>query len=76
MNFQRTLKNIPVKLTVFIVLSVSLVVIGHLDVLIIDLVFGFPRHLVLFLQSPPRVGEPSANLKAREIRVNDNQFRG
>ena len=44
-------------------LLVLVIVVGDVDVLVIQLVLRLPRHLVLLLQSPPRVREPRAHLR-------------
>ena len=49
--------------TVLVVVLVLFVLVGDVDVLVVQLVLRLPRHLVLLLQSPPSVGEPRAHLK-------------
>ena len=51
--------------TVFVVV-VLVVVVRHVDVLVVELVLGLPRHLVLLLQPAAGVGEPSAHLKGKK----------
>ena len=51
------------RLTVLVVVLVLVVVVGDVDVLVVQLVLRLPRHLVLLLQSPPRVREPRAHLR-------------
>ena len=45
------------------VVVVLVVVVRHVDVLVVELVLGLPRHLVLLLQPATGVGEPRAHLK-------------
>ena len=49
--------------TVLVVLLVLFVLVRDVDVLVVQLVLGLPRHLILLLQSPPSIGEPRAHLK-------------
>ena len=52
------------------VVVVLVVVVRHVDVLVVELVLGLPRHLVLLLQPSSRVREPRTDLKQRkEIRI-------
>lgn len=39
-------------------------------VVVVGLVLRLPSHLVLFLEAPPRVGEPSRDLRQRHLRDN------
>ena len=46
----------------FIVSVFDVVVVGHVDILVVQFVFGLPGHLVLLLETPTSVGEPGTNL--------------
>ena len=43
-------------------------VVGDVDVLVVQPVLGLPGHLVLLLQAPPGVGEPTTHLDRSVVR--------
>ena len=47
----------------FVVVAVFIVVVGNVDILVVDFVLGLPSHLVLLLEPPAGVREPCAHLK-------------
>ena len=53
-------------LTVSVVVLVFVVVVGDVDILVVELVFRLPGHLVLLLQSASGVREPGAHLLREE----------
>ena len=50
-------------LTFIVVVAVFVVVVGNVDVLVVQFVFGLPGHLVFFFQPSPCIGKPGTNLK-------------
>ena len=55
------------------VVLILLIAVRHYGVIVvIRLVFGFPRHFVLLLEATPSVGEPRGHLGERHL-GNDSQ---
>ena len=53
---------------VVLVVDDVLLLVTHVHVLVIQPVLGLPRHLVLLLQPPTCVGEPTTNLQTNNIK--------
>lgn len=49
-------------LTVFVVVSIFVIVVGNVDVFVVQFVFRLPGHFIFFFKPPSRVGKPGTNL--------------
>ncbi len=56
-------------LTVSVVVLVFVVVVGDVDVLVVQLVLRLPGHLVLFLQAASGVREPGTHLFKNRVQM-------